>query len=67
MRRQRRAARKAGASAVRTAPAVPAQMINRPAAGHAHTMDPRQHLNSRGVRRGEDLRAMPTPAAAEER
>ena len=73
MRRQRRAARKAGAAAVRTAPVTTApaastQMINRPAtAGHAHTIDPRQHLNSRGVRRSEDLKAMPTPAVAEER
>ncbi len=72
MRRQRRAARKTGAAAVRTAPvttapAAPTQMINRPAAGHAHTIDPRQHLNSRGVRRSEDLKAMQTPAVAEER
>jgi glycosyltransferase involved in cell wall biosynthesis len=72
MRRQRRAARRAGATAVRTAPAAAAAQVLAPVvqlpvnAGHAHA-DPRVHLNSRGVRRSEDLKAMPTPVNADER
>lgn len=79
MRRQRRAARRAGATAVRTAPAsAPAApagsarsaVVNRAGtSAQPHPTDPRQHLHhlNRGVRRIEDLKARPTPAAAEER
>jgi glycosyltransferase involved in cell wall biosynthesis len=79
MRRQRRAARRAGMAAVRTAPAtalaisagsVMAAVVNRAnTSAQPHHTDPRQHLNhlNRGARRTEDLKARPTPAAAEER
>jgi glycosyltransferase involved in cell wall biosynthesis len=81
MRRQRRTARRAGATAVRTAPVAPiaepavateqAPIVNRPTtAGHVHATDPRQHamqFNRNSVRHSEDLKAMQTPAVAEER
>jgi glycosyltransferase involved in cell wall biosynthesis len=81
LRRQRRTARGAGRAGA--AESVAVAPVTRPAsnaatfnigrattAGYPHPTDPRQHaphLNSRGTRRTDDIKAMPTRAALEER